>query len=253
MRSLHEPFDGGNHTARIFRLTAVRKELLALAGRTKFAIENVIAVQTCLFHLSTVGLGEINSPAAPDLLPFGEIGRKLLRNFDTDFITAVANTGSYSGIDIAGSRTEISRHLLNRATNNSGDRSAPSRMNSAHRPMAAVKQKDGHTIGSTDANALACFVRYQGIALAFAIPQAIRVEDMRGVNLAKSNINFRTTPTRAEAVLLPDKLPKGITTVDSVRPEPERVAHRFELRNQLSVRLDASFLTLEVGPVPFES
>jgi hypothetical protein len=229
MRSLHESFDDGNHAARIFRLAPVRKELLALAGRTQFAIENMVAIQTGLFHLPPISFGEINVPTTPDLLPFGKIGRKLLRDFDADFITAVANTGSYGCIDVVGSRTEISHHLLNRATNNSGGRSAPPRMNSAHRSSAAIEQENGHAIGSADADASACFVRYQGIAFAFAVPQATRVKDMRGVNLAESDISRRTAPTRAETVSLPTKLPKGVTAVDPIRPKPERVAHGFKL------------------------
>ncbi len=229
MRFLQKPLDSGDHAARIFGFPPVGEELLALTGGTKLAIENMAAVQTGSFHLPLVGFGEINSPAAADLLPFGKVRRKLLRDLNTDFVTAVANTRAYSRIDISGSRAEISRHFFNRAANDGGCRSAPSRMNSAYGPLAAIEQQNGHAIGGTNADASACFVRHQGIAFAFAVMQTVSIEHMIRVNLTESHTRLGAAGPRAEAMFLPDKLLKRITAVDPVRPEPKRVVHEFEL------------------------
>jgi hypothetical protein len=102
-------------------------------------------------------------------------------------------------------------------------------MNSAYRPDPAIKQQNGHAIGSANTNAPARLVRYQGITFAFAVTQAMSVQNMIGVNLAESDTNFRTAGTRAETVSLPDKFLKSITAVDPVSPEPKRGVHGFEL------------------------
>ena len=156
---LKESFDSGNHASGIFRFATVRKELLAFASGAEFAIEDVIGLQADAFHLLPVGLGKINRPAADDWLPFGKIRRKLLRDFDPDFVTAVANTRSDSGVDVRWSRTEISRHFLNGAADNFGGSSTPPGMNSAHCPVTAVQQQNGHAIGSANTDASARFVR----------------------------------------------------------------------------------------------
>src|SRR4051794_1671157 len=100
MCRLNKPLDSSDHAARAFRLTAIRKELLALTGRTEFAVEDMIAIQTSLLHLSPVGLGEINRPAGSYLLPFREVRRKLLRDFDADLVATVTNTRTYRRINI---------------------------------------------------------------------------------------------------------------------------------------------------------
>jgi hypothetical protein len=101
------------------------------------------------------------------------------------------------------------------------ERAAPASVHSRYRTRTGIDQQNGNAIRRADSDALPNIISNQRIAFALAILQAVRVKYAIGVNLSQRDIGAGAAETRAESVLLPHELLKGIAPVDTIAREPE--------------------------------
>lgn len=142
--------------------------------------------------------------------------------FGADLITAFADAGAENGADVGGIATEIGAHFFDGVNDNAGVGSAPTGMHGGDGAFGRVEQKDGDAIGSADADAAVGIIGDESITFVLPVGKRMGVPNLRGMDLAQSDVHRRVCHAGAKAVALPEEMLKLGATVNAVVAEQER-------------------------------
>lgn len=171
--------------------------------------------------LKVVRLRQVQQVFCSYRVPIRKIRRELLGEVLSHFVTAIADAGPHCRVYIARLSPEIGAHFFDGLPDDLGKSTPPTSVHSGHRTRPGIDQQNGNAICRADSDTLPNIIRDQRIAFAFAILQTVRVKYAIGVNLPERDIGTGAAKTRAESVLLPHELLKGIAPVNTVAREPE--------------------------------
>jgi hypothetical protein len=99
-------------------------------------------------------------------------------------------------------------------------------MDGGNRLSVRIEQQDWQTIGSAHGNCKTGLVCDQSVAFLLAVAKAARIPDSRGMDLPQSEVRRRRDKAGSEAMLLPGKIFKRSTAVQTPAVQLKKLCHQ---------------------------
>jgi hypothetical protein len=194
--------DNGKHTPGIRGLSPVRKEEICSTCGAQARVKYLFRGHASVTDLGSIYASEIQMGLAfmrtlNALRPL----RKALRHIFAHVVTATADRGADSSIDVPAFASIVGQELVNGFGSYLGGGTPPTGMHCCYGACAAMRKKDGHAVGGSHREYLSNLSDHQTIAFLLAILEELGVPNFVRVNLPKAHLKFWGEVAGAERML----------------------------------------------------